>query len=253
MSHKHMTHAEAVAKAVKFLRLAQSDNVNEAALAAARAQEIIDRYKLVGIDAALDAGTPPEPDEPIQEFSRAPMEAEGSGIWRGRLAVEIARANQCKVYRSGAHGGAYIIVGRPSDAEAVRYLYAVLVREVDRITDREGKGCGKTWRNNFRLGMVDTIGDRLRAQFESTQQKLREEALGVGGGAIVKVDKAIARFKQKTAEVEAFYEGISKGFRKRYSRSVYDGEAREAGRKAGHEVSLGGAKGSLGAGRKALP
>lgn len=54
-----MTH-EALAKAAKLLRLAQSSNPHEASLAAAKAQDIMDRFKLSGADIQLDGSKPAE-------------------------------------------------------------------------------------------------------------------------------------------------------------------------------------------------
>lgn len=90
-----MTHQEAVAKVVKLLRLATSSNPNEAALAASRAQEIMDRFKIEGITASFDTQT--QSKEPIMDFKADLLDASSSKIdtWRSWLAVaiEIGRAH----------------------------------------------------------------------------------------------------------------------------------------------------------------
>src|SRR5574340_907559 len=88
-----MTHEEAIAKAVKLLKLAQSDNPNEAALAAARAQEIMDRYKLEGLSADYNSAAPAEPDEPIVAFGE-PVEPKQGSEWVVRLILALARASE---------------------------------------------------------------------------------------------------------------------------------------------------------------
>lgn len=242
-----MTHAEAVARAVKLLRLAQSDNAHEAASAAAKAQEIIDRHKLgtLGIDEPTAA---PEPEEPIADFGAAPLEQGRRGLatWKIRLASTIARANQCRIYLLG--GRAIAIVGRASDAETVRYFYDWLISETDRLADRHGRGLGKTWRNNFRLGVVEAVGESFAAQAKATVAALKVES----PGAIVRIDTALARVEARGAAAQSWMDSHLKLGSYRRSEGRFSPSAREAGRAAGREIRLGGARGALGSGRKAL-
>lgn len=246
-----MNHTDAIDKVVRLLRLAKSDNPHEAALAAAKAQEIIDRHKLSASDLGEGTGASLA-DEPIADFKAAPLE-EGSSIasWKSRLAMVIAGANQCRVYLNRGHGAGIAIVGRASDAEAVRYLYAWLVREVDRLADRDGAGLGRTWRNNFRIGVVETIASRLRAQKEETRAAVKDEARAVNPNAIVRVEQAIARVEEKDRAVDVW---LQKNLRLRTTRSTsrYNSSARDAGRRAGHEISFNGTRGAFGTGQRKL-
>ena len=94
-------HATILDKVRKCLRLSQSSNANEAALAAATAQRLIDDYELHTAVLALDADTL-EPEEPIYDFGDrgAPLDADRPARWAGSLAAAIARANACIVYTS---------------------------------------------------------------------------------------------------------------------------------------------------------
>ena len=107
-----MTLNEALEKAAKLLRLATSTNPHEAALAASRAQEIMDRFKL-SADAVNGAGGEIKSEEPIRDFASDPLDA-GRKLdrWRGQLAMAIAAVNQAKVYRG--HGGLSLSVARPT-------------------------------------------------------------------------------------------------------------------------------------------
>ena len=69
-----------VDKVRKLLRLAESPNANEAALAAAKAQELIDAHNLSAALLAYDEGSA-QPNEPIEDFERkgAPLYREGGG------------------------------------------------------------------------------------------------------------------------------------------------------------------------------
>lgn len=246
-----MTHEEAVSKAAKLLRLATSDNPNEAALAAAKAQEIIDRFKL-NADALNGEPKADEPDEPIRNFEN-PLDGNPYGkasTWRLRLASALARANQCRVW---TRGGAAMLVGRPSDAEAVRYLFAYLANEVDGLAKRDAAGNGKAWANNFRLGAVEAIQAKLVEQKKSTQESVKAEASARGGGsAIVLVERAIQKIDAKDAATETWVKENLQLRPRGATRTSYDSGAREAGRKAGREIRLGSARGGLTSGARAL-
>lgn len=244
-----MNQQEAIQKAVKLLRLAKSDNPHEAAQATARAQEIIDRYKLGQL--SLDDSNAAEPEEPIKNFEDSPLDENGSATWKGRLAMALATSNQCKIY---LNTGTLKIIGCPSDAETLRYMYAWLAKEVDRLTDRDGAGNGKSWRNNFRLGVVDTIARRLREQHKETAEAFRADAFAQKGeSSIVLVNQTLAKFEARAQAVEDWQKANFKLYKQKGTRSNYNGHAREAGRQAGESITLNNARGGLGAGRKALP
>lgn len=241
-----MTHEEAIAKAVKLLKLAQSDNPNEAALAAARAQDIMDRFKLSGLSADMDEGG--TPDEPIVNISE-PIEPKQGSTWIVRLIVALAQANQCRVYKGGS---ASYVVGRTSDAQTVRYLYGWLKAEVNRLAARDGRGYSAVWKNNFRLGAVDTIVRKLRESQEATKRAVVAEA--ANPGAIVLVKDALARLEERSKSVDLW---VEQNMRFGKARGHYGGQsdygAREAGRKAGEEINLNtNTRGALGSAAKKL-
>lgn len=243
-----MTHDEAVSKAIRLLRLAQSDNPHEAARAAAKAQEIIDRYKLTGI--GQDSEVPGAAEEEIRDFEN-PLDQSTGNLqrWRVSLASVLARANQSRIYLKSHFGGTRTIqiVGRPSDAETIRYLYQYLTNEIERLAKIHAKGNGKTWANNFRLGVIDEIGDRLTSRRENTVEEMKTE----NPSAIVRIDQALARMEAQSEAVEKWMEEKMPNLRKSYARSRLDFGARKAGRRAGESINLGGGKG-LTSGAKAL-
>lgn len=242
-----MTHDEAVSKAVRLLRLAQSDNPHEAALAAAKAQEIIDRYKLTGI---TEESSIPVVEEPIRDFE-APLDGTTGNMarWRVMLASTLAKANQSRVYTwTDARGKSIKIVGRPSDAETIRYLYQYLTREIERLASLHAKGNGKTWANNFRLGIVDEIGDRLREQREATVHAVKQETANTS--ALVRVDQALAKMEKQAGAVADWMKENLK-LKKTYSQTRYDDSARMAGRRAGKSINLGSGR-AMTSGAKAL-
>lgn len=240
---------EAIAKAIKLLKLSESSNPHEAALAAARAQEILDRYEIDRSVLEAEAAAPAEPDEPIMDFGGKAAWLDDPGTahkerWRTLLASVVARANGCYVYNSGARIG---LVGRPGDADKVRYLFAYAAHECDRLCDRDGRGCGRTWRNNYRLGIIDTLRAALRDGAARTAAAARAD-YAHNPCALVKVEQALER---RAAQAQAVAQWVDKNMQMRtvhWNARAYDGAAREAGRKAGREIALNGARGALGSG-----
>ncbi len=244
----NMTIQEAMAKVTKLLRLSESSEPHEAALAAQRAQEILTRYNIDRAALSLD-GTESEPEEEIQNFTdRAPLDEANARLatWKTVLANRLAPANQCAVYVSGSAIG---IVGRASDVEKVRYMYALLVRETERLTDRHGKGCGQRWRNSFRYGVVAAIAEKLAQTAAKVASDMRAESTG---NALVLVNQAIAKVEQRGRDVESYLRRNLK--LRQSSRKVRaSSDAHAEGYRAGQTINMGGgARGALGGGNKRI-
>ena len=238
-------HAAAMRKAAALLRLAQSDNPHEAALAASRAQEIIDRYKLNL--ATLEDSPSQEPAEEIRNFKDDPL-TEG-GLWKAQLAQAVASVNQCQVYTSGAN---VCLVGRPSDVAMVRPFFAHLSAECERLASRHCKGNSRTYWNNFRLGAVETISQRLKASLAATVETVKAEALAAGNaGALVVVTNSLALLEKRKQEVSDWTRA-NMNLRNRTRRTNYNESARSAGRAAGQSVNLNRSAGALNSTRRAI-
>lgn len=233
-------------KAAKLLRLANSDNPHEAALAASRAQEIIDRYKLNMDSAMMGEAGEIESNEPVEDFERDPLDRDKVlQRWKAQLAMSIAKHNQCYVWRNA---GNLNLVGRPSDVSTVRYFFTFIVREIERLADRDCKGCGRTYWNNFRLGAVETVTKKLAAQHSETIATVKTEAQAQGSMALVIVEKNLALLDKRTEEAREFAHKGRNLRAGKASSAQYHSSARDAGRQAGASINVGGAKHSLGAG-----
>lgn len=244
------TLANAMQKAAKLLRLAQSDNPHEAALAASRAQEIIDRYKLNMDTATMGEAGEIESNEPVECFGRDPLDRDKIlQRWKAQLAMSIGKQNQVYVWRQG---GNLNLVGRPSDVSTVRYFFTFIVREIERIASRDCKGCGRTYWNNFRLGAVETVTKKLAAQHSRTIEAVKTEAIAQGGMALVVVEKNLALMDKRTAEAKEFAHAKHKLKAGSSSQVRYDTSARNAGRQAGRSINVSGASHALGAGSAKL-
>jgi len=156
----------------RLLRLAESSNVHEAATAAATAQALMARHR---IDAAvLEAN----PFEGIVDFRDAPLESSKRlRPWKIELASVLASANGCRIYVS-VRGSIdeVVLVGRADDVDAVRIVYADMVKRVESLTRRHGAGRDRAFCNGFRLGAVTTLQERLRlANDEAMRRALAGE------------------------------------------------------------------------------
>lgn len=258
-----MSYDQALRQVAKLLKLAEHANTNaeEAATAAAKAQDIMTRFKISRLSVETGNGAAAEAEEGIINFADkgAPLvDATGRlAAWLGRLAVCVAKANQCMVYSCNrANGKSLELIGRPSDAETVRYLFALLRNEVDRLVRLHGKGCGRVWCSNFRIGVVDAIHEKLEAQAAQTAAELRTQAVAdavTNVNALVVVNAALAKLDQRGKDVEKY---ARQSLRLRAGRATqggrYDASARDAGRQAGASISVGGSRASLGNGARRL-
>lgn len=245
-----MTYQEAIEKVAKLLRLATSSNPHEAALAASRAQEIIDRFNIEAAALALD-GKPSNTSEPIKDFGADPLEEKHS-TWRWRFLSTVVRMNGCKAYLCSKQ---YKIIGRPSDVQTVRYFFAWLCREIDRLCAMECKGNGRVFVNNWRIGCAETIADRLQGQQKATRQAMVQEIeAGTLTGALksqalVRLQQAVSTVDKKRDEVEAWAKKNMKlknrGSGQRGGGQYHD-SAREMGRQAGYKVRMQRAAGNIG-------
>ena len=177
-----------VDKILALRRLSENKSATpaEAANAAARVQELMLKHQIT--EAALG------PSEQSVEWDRNPLfSSRKSCKWRTALAVGVAKVNGCRAMRALRPDGSIhiTVVGRAADIEVVRYLYAFIEREIDRLareylksTERPN-GSGMMIGNSYRLGCVVRIISRLEEQKASVIAEAREAGQTV---ALVRVD-----------------------------------------------------------------
>ncbi len=252
---------KALDKVRKLLRLSQSSNANEAALAAAKAQEIMDRYEIEAAMLSLDENRPdPINNEPIEDFGK---KGDWLGIdgyrtarshWAGRLGLVIAQANGCFVYRAkrimnGQQYHCWSIIGRGSDVETVRVMFGWVSKEVDMLIAQQ-RGASYQWKASYAAGIVDGINDQLKLAKARVVDQMRAEA--TSATALVRVNTAIESVKTRQMEAHAWGKKHI-GFRSSKSDWGYrDMSAREHGREVGRNMNLAGAKKRIGPGQKQI-
>jgi hypothetical protein len=234
------TPSEVLDRIRKLMKLAGNNpNANEAALAAAKAQELMLRWKLDCATFSLDESAV---EEPVQGYYDHDPLFHGVRIasWRKRLFTVICNNNACKpiitTRRGGSERGSDLrIIGTHSNVEMVRYLFGYVADEIDRlaIANRpEGlsRGEAKSWSDEFRHGCVVGVGRSLYFMRERVKAEYKATA---GTQALVALDKdwtALAAYIKESGEK----------FRHRQpgTGTYGNASARRAGERAGSGIAL---------------
>lgn len=226
-----MTKDEAIERAQKLLALSRSDNVHEAAAAMQQAQAILLKFGIEQTELE-DQETEEEIEAggAIHATSKFNMDT-----WCIRLASNLAASNQCRAllaqrWVKGREMAIIEIFGRPSDIKAVRFLYAHYLGQINWLSDRDGKGQGRTWRNNFRHGCVDTLElALLRARSDARESN----------------ERGLIRLDMKGDAVAKWIDSKFKTHKHKFGSMTEDDRARELGRQAGEEIRVSQARGAL--------
>lgn len=164
-----MTKEEVLSKVRKLFELSNSPNVNEAALAASKARELLARHNLSIADLPTDDIT----------SAIAPTEASVSvgkvvRNWVKGLLIHIADGFECQHIIRRRHGSHTILsfIGTPADAEVAVYTFQFLYRQLHRLVERalprlkrENRGWSTAALKSAYLdGAVRRIGEKFRAQ-----------------------------------------------------------------------------------------
>jgi hypothetical protein len=246
-----MHNAKAIDKIRKLLALASNAGTpEEAATALAAAQREAARAALTEEEVRLASTPTPATAPHVPPVSRMVHVAEGQvATWRALLCGHLSQANGCTylVYQGHTRDpdGTYRALrglkvwGRPADVDLVDTMLAIIGGQVDALAKRAGVK-GRTGLNNFRLGAVQVIGERVRAAATETRQALEAEAAmdrpgGTTALALRNLDTrqacAVAQCKAEVGRVTT-----------RRTSAAPDRFAYEAGRKAGAAISLTPAK-----------
>jgi post-segregation antitoxin (ccd killing protein) len=224
---------DVIEKVAKLLALASGRGTTpeEAATAAAAAQRLMLRHRIEQAEVErLEA------DDPIGLTSPPAGAGEGreegfvyqTQRWQLDLLKAIAAANGCMVVitRKERSGKWMELVGRQSDLEISRYLWAYLSREILRLKTQQTRGWSRGRKNHFCLGAVHTVAAALRRETAAASS-----ADGLTSGAMV----VSSRFEA----AKAWYFERQPGAHFVRPRPVYvDVESYQAGKTAGAGVSI---------------
>lgn len=222
------TTKDVIEKVAKLLALAtgQGTTPEEAATAAAAAQRLMLRHRIDQAEVEQVAA-----DDPI-DFASADGAPEGfiyqTRRWQLDLLKAIAGTNGCMpvITRKERTGRWLQLVGRRSDLEICRYLWAYLSREIERLKAEHTRGWSQAQKNHFCLGAAHTVGVALGRETAQASS-----ADGATSGAMV--------LSSRLEAARAWYFERQPGARFVRPRRVYvDAQSYGAGRAAGAGVSV---------------
>ena len=174
-----MTKDEVVSKVRKLFELAKSSNENEAALAAAKARELLSRHNM-GL-----ADVPPEEMRDSLDVCEAFVQTGGVlRNWIKGLVIHISHGFECQHMVRRRRGAKPLLsfIGTRADAEVAASTFQFLVRELQRLSEkalpqlkREHRGWhAASLRYAYLGGAVLRIGERLRARAEELREREQE-------------------------------------------------------------------------------
>lgn len=207
----------------------------EAATALGKAQALMLKYK---VTQSMIEDVSEEDQEDIEAFRASPLNEEDRGkrklaMWKYRLTSVLCQYNGCYTFQSGSN---LVLVGKPSDVDAIRYLYSYCRREIDRLTKTHCKGQGRTYANNFRIGCVEAIREAIKTEQEEVRKQFDHDK---DEKSLVAIDKTLAKINENRRESKTF---ATRKFRLRSgSGSGYRGNsaARNAGKSVGSSIYKG--------------
>lgn len=225
---------------VKLLELAKRGTENEAELAAQRAAELMAKYQLdaADVEARLNTGAKPNLETGrVDGDGDAPKRVER---WHSVLLAVVADVSGGRAWMHGA--GRYqqfMMIGPKDSVASAKYLYAMLERDVNRLSREAGRRHGEAsnaWRRAYALGMVSRISERLRAGKAAAVRAATSQALVVVDATKKAIEEKLEEMKLRT---------VKRGTQKRPDAAFY-------GYRDGERVDLGGQHARLGEGQKKL-
>lgn len=223
-------------KVKKLLRLATSDNVNEAASSAAKAQELIDKYNLSYL--LLSDSFHDNEIKDAKESNCVYKFGKNIIAWKSVLAKNIGEMNHCRIYIGNTGQYKYVgIVGREEDINTVKYLFLYLATEIERLCLREGVNQGKTWRNNFRLGAIEYIANVMAESSQKSKQDFQKHC-NENNVDKQSVSTALLKFDSKLQKIDDYIKENMKFAKSKKIKSDYDHGARLKGYKAASEINI---------------
>lgn len=242
-----MSREKAFQTVARLLALSENKTAdpNEAAVAAAQAQRIMEQHAL---DRALidteTQGTILGAQEPCELFDGQDDEhlhlwIGGKHVtWRSILANGLARLNDCAVVVDNGGGFCrFLVVGTPTDVAVLRYVFTFVEHEIDRLAKRaarRGQVYGRTGGNQFRLGAVESVLYNVERTKRAARQAFVREHGSRGEQAIVRLDRKGLATQEACSR---FFPKLGKARRPSFQR---DEHARLAGRKAGKSIAVRG-------------
>jgi hypothetical protein len=223
----------------KLLALSASDNENEAALAMKKAEELMREYNLSVADVALDGSGAHVGSAEVCGLTKT------SQTWEISLGSSIARTFNGRAIRvKNSNGWSFTFVAGQTDLRIITDLFERLRSAIKRMSQAYVNSAknftrthGKSLHNSYRLGMINTISQRLDLLKKNTAPDDNRNAFGMSGTALMvikdkavdqRVDRLFPRVKKTTSRANrvdgnAYQQGMTDGNNVSLHRSVDGG------------------------------
>lgn len=230
MSQLSQEQQKVIEQVQKLLALSKSSNENEAALALAKAESLLEKYRLDMTQIEMMTGQ----KEEIIEDKDPVFDSEKIVLWESNLAIRVAFLYGCSTIRLRSPDDdldkVIRLIGRPSDIMFVRYLLNYITIELCRLSIEPLYKKRKDYKDSWFLGAVDVITMRLRQAQEETQKQFENPF------AVVTVNN---RFNESQVKLNEIYkEAKMIDIEKEKESTKIRQEAYSLGREAGHKVKL---------------
>ena len=245
-----MNNSKAAQRIQKLLALAASakeiGSADEAAAVFARAQALATKHQIELASLAVESGV----EEAIT--GRQIRVGKSAASWKKILIAYTTQAAGAYVYSSRAVGGdndgfmVFELAGQPESIRHAAYMYHMIAREIERLSRDQGRGKGAKFKNAFRVAAAVTVGKRIAKQAEQTV------AAALASGSASSEALALVTDASKAAKLWAQAQ-LGPDSKLRGGRTIYTSsrEGRDAGRKAGRGINIGGNT-AVGGGQRAL-
>lgn len=166
-----------ISRVQKLLALSTSSNANEAAIAAAKANKLIDEYRLT--ESELNVNNPN--NDPLIEDDSYIYETGRIIPWKNYLVSVLTDHYGCTCFNQfiapkGRKISQYKLIGKKSDVQIVKYMFTWLMNECQRLSDIHAKGKGHVYVFSYCEGFVAGIKRQLELSRKELQQATHSSA-----------------------------------------------------------------------------
>ena len=217
--------------------LSKSSDINEATAAAAAADRMISKYRISEAEIAIANRTA---DLPAEEDSFVVYETARTIKWKQGLAMMLSNHYGCAIWNDcvfgGSDGGRRVtrlrLVGLQSDMEIVRYMFAWLTLEIERLSKSHCLGRGHVYAQSYCEGAVNGI----RIQLNKVKQEEKEAA-----SKSAQTTTALACLDGRLNKAEMALHSLHTNLKtvKTYSHRQFDSTAYKVGEEIGKSIHLG--------------
>lgn len=202
-----------IEKIQKLLALSKGNNMNEAMVATAIANKLIDEHRLSEAELSTDFDPMIQDDESLYVTGRVIP-------WKNSLACQLAKHYGCVIInvlnprsKSKRKVSNYKLVGKKSDVEVTKYMFSWLLGKCQQLSNENAKGKGHIYVSSYCMGFVSGVMSQL-----STSRLQAQD--GASSAAIVAIN---SRVEESMAFLRKNKSNLKEG--KSNSSARFDGEA----------------------------